>query len=192
MQPCICYRQPEFTNRAVPPARERNAAQGHCVRGNRSKSPAQRQIEYRVDMLKSCLATVVLIAAACSHTVAPTGSTVDAPIIVDTAVTGCKLAKIAFTQAQGCANDGSVEFCIPNNASAVAAVTAIAADTSCAAGGGRAGCLATPNLLLCSKPTMFPAHCDATHGALSASTWATLCQIAELPMVTQIVATILE
>ncbi len=142
-------------------------------------------------MLKYGFATALLLTA-CSHTAAPSGTPVDAATSVDSTVTGCKLAKLAFTQAQGCANDGGVEFCIPNTPSAVAAVTAITADTTCVAGGGRAGCLATPNLLLCSKPTTFPAHCETTHGALNAATWATLCQLADLPMVTQIVATIFE
>lgn len=144
-------------------------------------------------MLKHTIATGVVIAvAACSHSAAPAGSVVDAPAAVDTLVTGCQVAKIAFTQAQGCANDGSVEFCIPDSASALAAVASISADTVCVAGGGRAKCLASPNLLLCTMATTFPTRCETTHGALTAVAWATLCQFADLPTVTQIVPTFFE
>jgi hypothetical protein len=78
-------------------------------------------------------------------------------LLGDAPAGACPTAEIMFTQATGCANDGGVEFCIPDgNAALVAQLEAYEMAISCAPGGGRAGCLATPNLLLCSYPTRFP------------------------------------
>ena len=112
----------------------------------------------------------------------------------DAAVTGdCPTAEIMFTQATGCTNDGSVEFCIPDgNAALIARLETYESAISCAPGGGRAGCLATPNLLLCFYPTGFPQQCEVLHGAMTDHTWQNMCAIAALPEVTAIVHTILE
>jgi len=117
----------------------------------------------------------------------------DAPATTDAPAGACPTAEIMFTQATGCANDGSVEFCIPDgNAALIAQLKALEKDISCGPGGGRAGCLATPNLLLCFYPTSFPQQCEAMHGAMTDDTWQDMCAIATLPEVTAIVHTILE
>lgn len=102
-------------------------------------------------------------------------------------------AEVAFDQAHGCENDGSVEWCIPDNQPAlITELQAIEPAIHCAAGGGRAMCSATPGLLLCSYPTAFPDQCIASHGAMTDATWADMCAIAAKAEVTAIVPTILE
>src|SRR5262245_6595757 len=60
-------------------------------------------------------------------------------------------SKLKFTRADSCGNDGGVEWCIPANDTKLQSdLAAISSSIRCAPGGGRAGCLATPNLLLCS------------------------------------------
>ena len=116
--------------------------------------------------------------------------TADAP---DAPAGDCPMAEIMFTQATGCANDGSVEFCIPDgDAALIAQLEAQEMAISCAAGGGRAGCLGSPNLLLCFYPTSFPQQCEAMHGAMTDDTWQDMCAIAALPEIAAIVPTILE
>lgn len=98
--------------------------------------------------------------------------------------------EIRFTQATGCQNDGSVEFCIPEgDPQLIARLQTIEASISCAGGGGRAGCYDPPGLLLCFYPTRVPAQCDAMHGAMNDETWQDMCEIAALPEVTEIVPT---
>jgi hypothetical protein len=99
---------------------------------------------------------------------------------------GCQDAKMTFTQADGCANDGSVEFCIPPVLQS--AIQAIAPTTTCAAGTGRAGCDPATQLL-CQFPTD-ATTCVTTYGALTDAAWDTLCGITMLPDVTEIVPTI--
>lgn len=101
---------------------------------------------------------------------------------------GCRAEELMFTQADGCANDGSVEFCIPPLLEP--AVTAIAPTVTCAVGIGRAGCDPATQRL-CSFPTGV-ATCTAPHGALTDAAWDTLCGLTMLPEVTAIVPTILE
>jgi hypothetical protein len=112
----------------------------------------------------------------------------------DSAVGGvCHTEKIAFTQADGCGNDGGVEWCIPDNDAALQTQLAtISSSIHCAPGGGRAMCSARPSLLLCSYPTAFPAQCSTDHGATTDEVWRDMCEIAALPQVTMIVKTILE
>ncbi len=101
---------------------------------------------------------------------------------------GCRADKLAFTQATGCANDGSVELCIPPVLAT--AITTLAPTATCAVGTGRAGCDPATQLL-CTIPTA-GAACTAVHGALTDDAWATLCHLSMLPEVTAIVPTILE
>lgn len=101
---------------------------------------------------------------------------------------GCREDKLAFTRATGCANDGSVEFCIPPVLEHAFAL--IAPTVTCAVGGGRARC--DPDTqLLCTFPTTGPA-CASPHGALVDEAWAALCAVSQLPDVTAIVPTIFE
>jgi hypothetical protein len=99
----------------------------------------------------------------------------------------CPIDKIAFTQDTGCLNDGSVEFCIPaGDPAALAAVQRIAPDVTCMRAGGRARCDTTTEIL-CLLPTR--KQCTTYHGALPDSRWQTVCDLAALPFVRQIVPT---
>lgn len=103
----------------------------------------------------------------------------------------CPTDKIAFTQAAGCGNDGSNEFCIPKSDAATRKeVQRIAATVTCSPGRGRARC--DPERQdLCFFPTD-ASTCTSPHGALTETAWAQHCQIATLPQVPQIVHTIFE
>jgi len=104
----------------------------------------------------------------------------------------CPTQEIMFTQALGCANDGSVEFCIPDGDAALRdRIKAIAPTVTCAKGGGRAKCNA-PDLLLCSLPTQGPPLCTMQHGALTAEGWYVVCSLAAMPEIKEIVHTIFE
>jgi hypothetical protein len=149
--------------------------------------------------MKKTVPTVIFAAAlfACSHSTTGTQQSSGADAEIDASPdavvpVSCQLRKLSFTQAQGCGNDGSVEFCIPNDATAMAKVKQIATDANCFAGGGRAQCNLTPNQLLCFVPTTFPAHCVTQHGALSSQRWDTVCKLSSLPEIVQIVHTIFE
>jgi len=101
--------------------------------------------------------------------------------------------KIRFAQGDGCANDGSVEFCIPdNNAAVLSTLAGISTTITCAPGGGRANCLASPGLLLCSYPTVVPTECVTHYGSMTTAAWSNVCAISGIPEVTEIVQTILE
>jgi hypothetical protein len=102
---------------------------------------------------------------------------------------GCFPAKLAFTQASGCANDGSVEFCLPPTL--VAAAQTINPAITCAPGSGRAMCDPAVELL-CFFPTVDASVCVASHGALTDAAWAELCKLSSLPEVRQIVPTFFE
>jgi hypothetical protein len=137
---------------------------------------------------------LLAIAIGCGDDTADAPATTDATPLDDAPAGACPTAEIMFTQATGCANDGSVEFCIPDgNAALIAQLEAYEMAISCeSGGGGRAGCLARPNLLLCFYPTSFPQQCEAIHGAMTDDTWQDMRAIAALPEVTCIVPTILE
>lgn len=102
--------------------------------------------------------------------------------------------KIKLARETSCQNDGGVELCIPDNDPALQAmITAIAPTITCAAGGGRAGCLRMPGLLLCSYPTRYPVECmQQSGGPMTIDAWANLCELSALPQVTAIVPTILD
>lgn len=99
---------------------------------------------------------------------------------------GCQDAKLTFTQADACANDGSVEFCI--EPVLAEAIQQIAPTASCAPGGGRAGCDPATQLL-CQFPTG-ASECVAPGGAVTDEAWDTVCGITMLPGVIEIVPTI--
>lgn len=100
--------------------------------------------------------------------------------------------KIKFTRAESCGNDGSVEWCIPDNDSQlVATLTAIAPAITCAPGGGRAGCY-TGGKLLCSYPTSYPEQCLSARGEMKPEVWSDICDVAAQPPITEIVATIFD
>jgi len=101
---------------------------------------------------------------------------------------GCLDDKMTFTQSDGCANDGSVEFCITPLLES--AIQLIAPTVTCAPGGGRAGCDPATQLL-CQFPTQ-GSDCVSPHGALTDDAWDALCAITMLPGVTEIVPTFAE
>jgi hypothetical protein len=141
------------------------------------------------------IAAVFALVVGCSHS-SPAASP-DAPAAADAAsVARCAVGhaeKLAFAQATGCSNDGSVEFCIPDGAPAVrSALAAIAPAITCGPGGGRAGCLASPGLLLCFYPTAVPTECVSTHGAMTDAGWANVCALSSLPEISAIVPTFFE
>ncbi len=150
-------------------------------------------------MRRSAILLVVIAACGDDGTVSPNidaapavDAGIDARTVFPDAPAGCA-GELAFTQATGCANDGSVEFCIPaNNAALITQLETISPSITCAAGGGRAMCNASPNLLLCFYPTAFPDQCTTAHGAMTDAVFTDMCQIAALPEVTMIVHTILE
>lgn len=102
---------------------------------------------------------------------------------------GCRTDELAFTQANGCGNDGSVEFCIAPELEH--AIALIAPTVTCAPGGGRAQC-DPETQLLCAFPTVDASTCVSTHGALTDAAWATVCHLTMLPGVTRIVPTFAE
>lgn len=147
--------------------------------------------------MRLAIVGVCLLACGGNHTRTPLpppdASSVDgAPLeVLDAADPARCSDEIRFTQATGCQNDGSVEFCIPaNDQGVLARLAAIEPAISCAAGGGRAGCNDPPGLWLCFYPTRAPAQCDGS--AMTDDTWQDMCEIAALPEVTEIVPTIFE
>jgi len=101
--------------------------------------------------------------------------------------------KINFSQQQSCANDGSVEFCIPDGDLELRdMMRAISTSITCAPGGGRAECNRVPGLLLCTYPTAFPEQCSTQHGAMTDEVWSDMCAISAFPEITAIVATFFE
>jgi hypothetical protein len=99
----------------------------------------------------------------------------------------CPADKITFEQNTGCLNDGSVEFCVPaNDLDALAAVREIVPDVQCGSMGGRARCdLDTEVLCLIETRGM----CTAYHGAMTDDGWQTVCKLAAMPFVREIVPT---
>lgn len=101
----------------------------------------------------------------------------------------CPTDKLAFTQATGCLNDGSVELCLPKEPQAVERIRALAPELTGPLGSrGRAGCdLSVEELYL--LPTRPGAECVEPHGALTDEAWARMCRIAADPAVSRIVPT---
>ena len=99
----------------------------------------------------------------------------------------CATEKISFTQKDGCLNDGSFEFCIPqDDPEAMAAMLEITPNAQCIVGSmGRAGCdLATQMLCLVDRDGM----CVENY-AMSDAGWQTVCDLASLPFIQQLVPT---
>jgi len=133
----------------------------------------------------------------CEHGMTPPGGADDQPppdaVVVELSCPGGHRDKIQFGQSSGCANDGGVEFCIPDDdPTLLDTLAAISPSITCAPGGGRANCARVTGLLLCSYPTAFPNECLATHGAMTVETWGDMCSISDLPVVLEIVPTILD
>ena len=118
-----------------------------------------------------CLVASILLAGCCGS---PSAS--------------CPTHKIQFTQNTGCLNDGSFEFCIPaDDPAALAEVLAIAPQTQCVRSSGRARC-DTKTQVLCMVETTGMCRADLPD-AMNDDGWRTVCDLAVLPFVREIVAT---
>jgi hypothetical protein len=97
----------------------------------------------------------------------------------------CVVERVSFTQADGCINDGTYEFCVDPDDEA--AVLAAAPTATCVLGvGGRAGC---QDSLYCAVPVDV-ADCDGA--AMTDPAWATVCRVSNLPLLSAIVPTFYE
>jgi hypothetical protein len=113
--------------------------------------------------------------------------TASCPLTLPQSPSPCATEKISFTQENGCLNDGSFEFCIPqDDPEALAAVLEIAPTAACLKGSrGRAGCdLETQMLCLVNRDGMC-----AANDAMNDTGWQTVCELASLPSVEKIVPT---
>ncbi|MCP3162260.1 hypothetical protein [Myxococcus qinghaiensis] len=111
------------------------------------------------------------------------------PAQVPASASECPTHKLDFTQETGCRNDGSVEFCLPTGDEALLARVRQITSTSLQSGAsrGRVGCN-IPEETLYFFPTG-DTECVSRHGALTPAAWATLCRIAELPVIRKITPT---
>jgi len=149
--------------------------------------------------MRSLLVIPALLAHGCGEDDCCTGVGVDAaqdaPIILPDVPNDCAgpgRDKIKFSRDQSCGNDGSVEWCIPDNdPQLVTTLQAISSTIHCAPGGGRAMCY-TGGKLLCSYPTSYPDQCLSHWGEMKPEVWDDICEVAAQPPITEIVPTILE
>lgn len=149
-------------------------------------------------MLRLTLLTAVLLVGCGDDdccTGSPDAAQLDAAVIRPDTLDICPgpgRDKIKFTREHSCANDGGVEWCIPETDTQLkATLSAISPTISCAPGGGRAGCNST-GLLLCSYPTHYPDQCLASWGEMKPEVWDDICEVAAQSAITEIVPTILE
>lgn len=148
-------------------------------------------------MLRLGLITAVLLAGCgdddCCTAVADAAHDVYVPPDTLDICAGPGRDKIKFTRAESCGNDGSVEWCIADTDTQLAAtLTQISPTIRCAPGGGQAGCYATPGLLLCSYPTIYPDQCLTAYGEMKPEVWDDICAVAAQPPITAIVPTIFD
>jgi hypothetical protein len=121
---------------------------------------------------------------------ADTDGAPDGGVDSGTVAPGCRTDKIEFTQQTGCANDGSVEFCLPApDAAALAEVLAIDATIFCEWGSsGRVGCN-TLTEQLCLLPVDCPAYNAPVPPTMADASWKTVCELAALDVVARIAPT---
>ncbi len=101
----------------------------------------------------------------------------------------CPTHKLAFTQATGCQNDGSVEFCLPKDPQFAVRIRALAPELQGPRGsGGRARCDLTREDLY-FLPTRPGLECAQGSHSLTQEAWVRLCRVAEDPAVSRIVPT---
>jgi len=99
----------------------------------------------------------------------------------------CPVNEIQFTQATGCQNDGSFEFCIAHDAMLIATIEQISPNINCERGRGRAQCdLDTEYLCMVSTGglCLMPGS-----DAMSSAGWRLTCELAAHPAIFELVPT---
>ncbi len=109
----------------------------------------------------------------------------------ESALGACQTKKIAFSQATGCQNDGSVEFCVPLGFEKV--ISAAVPQVRASAGAGRAGCVQGQERLF-FYPTGVDdvATCAPNTTAMTDAAWKDMCRLAGFRQVKKIVPTVFE
>lgn len=99
--------------------------------------------------------------------------------------------KLLFTQADGCANDGSIEFCVAKaDAALQAEVRRLAPTVTTGGSRGRVGCEPEEEILFFfPTPGHDPAVCTGRHGALTDRAWGQLRALAALTGIRRFAAT---
>lgn len=100
-------------------------------------------------------------------------------------------AKLLFTQADGCRNDGSVEFCVAKaDAALQTQVKRIAPSVRTGRSRGRVGCEPEKEVIyFFPTPGHDTAVCTGRHGALTDRAWRQLRELAALEGIRRIAAT---
>jgi hypothetical protein len=135
-----------------------------------------------------CIGVAVLLSCGTSATTDPaTGVESEA----ESALRACQTKKIAFSQATGCQNDGSVEFCVPLGFEKV--VTTTVPQVRPTSGAGRAGCLQGRETLF-FYPTRLDdaATCVPNTTAMTDAAWKDMCRLAGFRQIKKIVPTFFE
>jgi hypothetical protein len=103
------------------------------------------------------------------------------------AVDGCPAFKIRFTQATGCQNDGSFEFCLADDPVLITEIMQMSPNITCGPGRGRAQC-DTETEVLCMVST--DGLClPPSHGPINDAGWQLACDLAAHPAIFQLVPT---
>jgi len=129
----------------------------------------------------------------CWDALHPPGETPDAPSVqADPGIcSGPRGAKIQFTRAESCSNDGAVEWCIPiaNHDELRARLRAISPTITCGTFSTLAMCPSSGRTA-CRYPVDYPGECIADHGEMKPDVWDNICAVAAQPEITEIVETI--
>jgi hypothetical protein len=148
---------------------------------------AVMSVPFRVFFALLATAMVAFLIALVAGVANAPGPAADAEPGDETSTAACQAGKIRFTQAEGCMNDGYVEFCIPDDAEALARIRAIDPEITCGPGRGRAGCGSGEQLCLMSVAGDCPP--ESREAPLSDAGWGRVCALAGLDIVREIVPT---
>ena len=104
----------------------------------------------------------------------------------------CPTSKLRFTRASACANDGSVEFCVPLGDDALRQrLLALSTELRFTSQRGRAQCEPTSERLVMFPTAKGPGGACET-STIADSAWTTICGLAAEPAVRVIVPTLYE
>jgi hypothetical protein len=131
---------------------------------------------------------LMVSAPLCGCTSMPEGKAAEPPPPSPTRA--CPVEKLRFTQAEGCSNDGSVEFCVQkDDPRLVERLRAVGPEVHpYAGGGGRAGC-DTAKEALYFFDTLPGQQCVGETNAMTDAAWEKVCRIAAEPAIRKIVPT---